>query len=322
METNEPTKSVIVMSPLANPVVNAIFSSVDAAGMAAESIISAVLKSDKTDLKGRIIRVTPQRTYDSPFYRGCRVDVEVETDANERIIFEVQIYTDTNLNSRNLFSSSHTFITTSKKGDSPAKMTSNMPRTIHINLLNFMTRENNGELVQPFKIMYTKPPAEVAVENFGGYDIQLPAVENMTKDFTDPLYCWCYTLYTAHKEEKTIEEVITMTPELQTFAQTDSGYHQFCKQYNLAVADPGTLNEYRNWVLDDMREQGMIEGGRREGRKEGRKEERELWKAVVAARDAALAEKNANLIEKDSALADKDALIAELHEKLKAVRKT
>ena len=162
-----------------------------------------------------------------------------------------------------------------------------------------MTREDNSELVQPFKIMYTKPPAEVAIENFGGYDIQLPAVEKMPQDFTDSLYCWCYTLYTAHKEEQTILEVLTMTPELQTFARTDSGYHQFCEQYNLAVADPSTLNDYKNWVLDAMREEGMIEGGRREGRREGRKEERKIWETVVA---------------------DKDALIAELQEKLKAAQ--
>jgi len=89
-----------------------------------------------------------------------------------------------------------------------------------------------------------------------------------------------------------------MTPELQTFARTDSGYHQFCEQYNLAVADPGTLNDYKNWVLDAMREEGMIEGAKRQ--------ERKIWEAVVA--------------EKDTALADKDALIAELQEKLKAAQ--
>jgi len=170
------------------------------------------------------------------------VDVEVETDANELIIFEIQIFTDININVRNLFSSSHAFVSTSKKGYSPAEMAKNMSRTIHINLLNFTIRDNNDELVQPFKILYTKPPTEVAIENFSGYDIQLPAVEKMDQDFSNPLYCWCYTLYTAHKEEKTIEEVIAVTPELKAFAQTDSGYNQFCEQYSLADADPKTMN--------------------------------------------------------------------------------
>jgi predicted transposase/invertase (TIGR01784 family) len=315
------------MSPLANPVVSAIFLNVQSAGMAARSIIDAILKSDSSGLNGKIIRITPQSTYDNPRFRGCRVDVEVETDANELIVFEIQIFTDTYINVRNLFSSSHTFVTTSNKGDSPAEMAKNMPRTIHINLLNFMIRDNNDELVQPFKVLYTKPPTEVAVENFSGYDIQLPAVEKMKQDFADPLYCWCYTLYTAQKEEKTIEEVIAMNPELQAFARMDSGYSQFCEQYNLAAADPQTMKDYRNWVLDAMREQGMIEGGRREGREEGKKEERMIWEAVVAKKDAkladkdvALADKDAEIEKKDTILADKDALIKELQNQLKAVQ--
>ena len=127
-------------------------------------------------------------------------------------------------------------------------------------------------------------------------------------------------LHTAHKEEKTIEEVIAMTPELQAFARTDSGYSQFCEQYSLAAADPKTMKEYKNWILDVMREQGMIEGGRREGRKEGRREERMIWEAVVAVKDAELANKDAALEEKDTILADKDALIKELQNQLKAVQ--
>jgi len=181
-------------------------------------------------------------------------------------------------------------------------------------------------LLLQLKILYTKPPTEVAIENFSGYDIQLPAVEKMDQDFANPLYCWCYTLYTAHKEEKTIEEVIAVAPELKAFAQTDSGYNQFCEQYSLAAADPKTMNEYKNWVLDIMREQGMIEGGK--------KEERMIWEAVVAEkdaeladnyvaladRDAALADKDAALEEKNTILADKDALIKELQNQLKTAQ--
>ena len=37
--------------------------------------------------------------------------------------------------------------------------------------------------------------------------VKATAVEKMDQDFANPLYCWCYTLYTAHREEKTIEEV-------------------------------------------------------------------------------------------------------------------
>jgi len=65
MKIRKAQKHVIVMSPLANPVVGAIFTSVKSAGMAARSIIDSILKSDNSGLNGTITRVTPQGTYDN-----------------------------------------------------------------------------------------------------------------------------------------------------------------------------------------------------------------------------------------------------------------
>ena len=97
-----------VLSPLADPVISAIFSSLEEAGLAAKSIINAILKSDNNSkLMGKIVRITPQHYHMDPMLRGCKVDIEVETDANERIIFEVQISSDPAIMKRGLFSASH-----------------------------------------------------------------------------------------------------------------------------------------------------------------------------------------------------------------------
>ena len=50
--------------------------------------------------------------------------------------------------------------------------------------------------------------------------------------------------------------------------------------------------------------------------KRGALAERNLWKGIVADKDAALADKDAALADKDAALANKDTLIAELMAKL------
>ena len=101
-------------------------------------------------------------------------------------------------------------------------------------------RDSNTEIVQPFKILYTKAPKEVAIPNFSGYNVQLPRILEMNADFNNALYCWAYTLYTAHVEKKSVKEVVAMTQALQEYAERDIGYQQFCERYRLASADPKT----------------------------------------------------------------------------------
>lgn len=248
------------LSPLADPVIGAIFSSVEEAGLAAKSFISAILESDNnTKLEGKLIRITPQHYHLDPISRSCRVDVEVETDANERVIFEIQTSPDASIMKRDLFSTSHIMLETSNKGDLAYQMAKKMPKVISINILTYNIRGNHTDLVQPFKILYTKAPHDVAVPNFSGYNVQLPRVLEVDPDFNSGLYCWCYTLYTAHLQGKSIQEVLAMTPELQDYTQQDNGFLQFCHRYNRAVADPQTRDEYVRWYLTIMREEGMIE---------------------------------------------------------------
>jgi hypothetical protein len=256
----------IALSPLADPVIGAIFASIEVAGLAAASLVRVVLEAEGEKLNiGKVVSVTPQRSHIDADNRSCRVDIEILTDKNERIIVEVQINPDSSIMQRNLFTASHIFVETSSTGTDSHEMVRNMPTVISINILTYKIRKDNNEVLQPFKIMYTKPPLREAISQFGGYNVQLPRLLKMEPDFSSGLYCWFYTIYTAHNENKTISEVINMVPELQEYIRKDPGFMQFCDQYELVAADPQTRSEYFIWYNNRLREAGMYQAAREEG---------------------------------------------------------
>jgi hypothetical protein len=58
-----------VMSPLADPVVAAIFNNVENAGQMVKSIVNAVRQNVGSEAIGEVIRVTPQ----ADFLKSCRM---------------------------------------------------------------------------------------------------------------------------------------------------------------------------------------------------------------------------------------------------------
>jgi vacuolar-type H+-ATPase subunit H len=232
---------------------------VDVAGLTSVSFINAIHKAEnESGMKGKVIRVTPQRSHASPINRGCRVDIEIETDANEYYRYEIEIALNFWLMIRDIFSASHLYVEKSARGDTQSQMAERMPKIIYINILGHIIRKSNKEMVQPAKFMYTKPPQEVAVDKLSIYNIQLPRVLEMEQDFSSDLYCWCYTLYTAHAERKTVKEVIAMNPALQAYAQRDAGFQQFADRHATVSADPQTRRDYVSWFGDMLREEGRI----------------------------------------------------------------
>jgi hypothetical protein len=124
MDTNEKD---IVLSPLADPVVSAIFSDKETAGLAAASLVNAVLQEDSGALRiGEIISVTPQRYHKLPGERGCRVDIELTTANNERVIAEVQLSTNHWILHRSFFSASRIVSDTSTPGATSDEMAAAM----------------------------------------------------------------------------------------------------------------------------------------------------------------------------------------------------
>ena len=261
------------LSPLADPVVSAIFANEKVSGLAAESFIRAVFESDNNKLNGKVISVAPQSSFVDPYNRGCRVDVYVETDKNERIIFEINIYPDKTIIHRDFLAVSHIFRSSSVKGDTAIQMAAKMPRTVFINVLTDNIRDDNIDIIQPVKVMFTKEPVRLAMPQFVIYNIQLAQVEKTKPDFNSGLYCWCYTLHKAHKENKSIQEVLNMTPELALYAELEPGYLQFCRRYDLVATNPDSRHEYFLWYRDRLREEGRritaIEEGIEKGMEKG-----------------------------------------------------
>ncbi|MDR1727384.1 MAG: Rpn family recombination-promoting nuclease/putative transposase [Acidobacteriota bacterium] len=131
--------------------------------------------------------MTPQRYYKHAGERGCRIDIEITTRSNERVIVEVQTSRDGKMLHRNLFAASRVFAATARPGTTAAQMAERMPRVIAVNLLDFAVREDNRELLQPVKLMYGKPPHRVTLGRFAVYNVQMPRVPEAAADFSDRL---------------------------------------------------------------------------------------------------------------------------------------
>jgi predicted transposase/invertase (TIGR01784 family) len=259
------------LSPLADPVIGAIFCDVEHAGEAVASLAGAVFAQDGFSI-GHIASVTPQRYYKIPGERGVCIDIEGRSDQNEYAIIEIQINTDPSILLRNLLGASRIYAAKVPEGTHPRDMVKVTPRVLAINILDYGLRDKrkSGDYLQPVKLLYTKPPHETALTQFAIYNIELPKFREAAADFGDNLYCWIYALEEAHREKKTIEEVIKMTPQLQEFAQEDEGFRQFCEQYHRVASDPATRNDYYWWWIDMARKDAEINYGTEKGRAEGR----------------------------------------------------
>ena len=66
----------MALTPLADPVIEAIFTNEDVAGLAAQSLVNAVLEIDGDPLMGKITRLTAQKTVANILHRGYRLDIE------------------------------------------------------------------------------------------------------------------------------------------------------------------------------------------------------------------------------------------------------
>ena len=73
-----------------------------------------------------------------------------------------------------------------------------------------------------------------------------------------------------------------MTSELKDFAERDTGFAQYCEQYQRVSTDPGTLDSYMRWIEDQMREQGMRAAAQHEGMEQGIKQGRDEQSVVIA----------------------------------------
>jgi predicted transposase/invertase (TIGR01784 family) len=255
------------MSPLADPVVGAIFNNVEHAGLAARSLVGSILSEDENGYSiGKVTSVIPQMYYkEYPGCRGCRIDIRMDAASGESIIVEIQLWEEPIL-ARNLFESTQLIATNMKPGTATRDLDVLMPHIIVINILNFVLRKDHDDFIQPVGILYTKAPHAIAEEHLRIYNVQLPLFRKLEHDLTKPLDAWLYILDTANSKELTVEEVIEMEPLLKDTIDLDEGLRQFTERYKKVAGDLKVQQEYNAFYSEYMREVGMRHCAIKEGR--------------------------------------------------------
>ena len=145
----------LALNPLADPIIEAIFTNEDVAGLAAQSLVNAVLEIDGDPLMGKITRLTVQKTSPNIFHRGYRLDIEGISE-NELSDIEIQI-TPMNMVNRGFLQAGQLAAINAKRGDTMREVLKKMPRILMVNLNWFTDRPKHPDFTQPVDLMYRKP---------------------------------------------------------------------------------------------------------------------------------------------------------------------
>jgi len=78
----------LALKPLADPVIEAMFTNELVAGLAIQSLVNAVLEIDGDPPMGKIIRLTTQKTISNILHRGYRLDIE---SISEKELSDIEI---------------------------------------------------------------------------------------------------------------------------------------------------------------------------------------------------------------------------------------
>lgn len=192
-----------------------------------------------------------------------RVDVIVRTRSNKIFDIEVQIARD-EMNNRDFFYGARILSSEFKSG----QKYSDMPKIRIINILDFIVREDNKELVQTVGLDYEKEPRREATDVFKIYHIQMPIFRKEHKTFDsvkgNAFHTWLYLFDKGYKNEE----------EMKMIAGISEGMKNFAQRYGIAINDPRLVKLYE-MEQDSIRdENSRLDFARREGIREG------MWKTA------------------------------------------
>ena len=190
--------------------------------------------------------------------KSGRVDVIVKTKSDTIFDIEVQITRD-EMNNRDFFYGARILSSEFKSGQNYSEM----PKIRIINILDFLVREDNMELVQTVGLNYEKEPKREATDVFRIYHIQMPVFRKTHKTFEsvkgNAFYTWLYLFDRGYKNKEEMEMIASISEGMKNFAQ----------RYGLAISDPRLTKLYQ-MEQDAIRdENSRLDFAKREGRREG-----------------------------------------------------
>ena len=163
-----------------------------------------------------------------------RVDVIVRTQSNKIFDIEVQIAKD-EMNNRDFFYGARLLSSEFKSG----QKYSEMPKIRIINILDFLVREDNTDLVQTVGLNYDKEPKREATDVFKIYHIQMPVFRKEHKNFEsvkgNAFYTWLYLFDKGYKDKE----------EMSMIASISDGMKNFAHKYSIAINDPRLTRLYQ-----------------------------------------------------------------------------
>ncbi len=163
-----------------------------------------------------------------------RIDVMVRTKSGSIFDIEVQIAKDA-MTHRAIFYGSRIISSEFKSGQDYK----DMPHVRCINILDFLVRKDNNDLIQPVSMMFDKEPVREATDIFKIYHIQMPIFrerfETLVSVKDNKFHTWLYLLANGYKDEEEMNVLAGMSDGLKIFAQ----------KYNVAINDPNLIRLYR-----------------------------------------------------------------------------
>ncbi|MDR1542699.1 MAG: PD-(D/E)XK nuclease family transposase, partial [Clostridiales bacterium] len=247
------------MNPFSDPIMEAVFANKDVAGLAAQSLINAVLSEAGDPFIGEIVQLTPQKVASNPLGRGYRFDIEARA-RHEVADIEIQ-FRIIKMNERGMLYAVSILKDSAERGASLESVIEAMPRVIVINMLHFNLRPGHGDFCQPVDLAYRKPTAdgsqERASDRMAIYNIEIkkfekqvmPSLEKMPYSAETPaLHYWLLALCKSQREKAPIEEVVAMSEALTEFARRDAGFSQYAERYEKISSDENVRRMYNIWT--------------------------------------------------------------------------
>jgi len=247
---------------LADPVVEAMFANEDVAGLAAQSLVNAVLEIDGDPPMGKITRLTTQKTVSNLLSRGYRLDIE---GLSEKELSDIEIQlTPMNMVNRGFLQAGQLAGINAKRGDTMREVLKKMPRILMINLNWFEDRPKHPEFTQPVDLMYRKPYPKTKVYERASdkvhiYNVEmtkfvekiLPHLKGKPYDPKTPrLHYWLWALCESQTNCISLMEVIQMNAALQEFVKNDSGFEQYADRYEEVSSDLAVRRQFAAWTAE------------------------------------------------------------------------